>query len=232
MRPMLRRHRAWTLVWLLLVASWLAPPPALAEEDDLDQGKIYAIQDRSYRMNHEFALSFGFMPLDAFYKMFDISFHYVVHFDELWAWEAAHLTVSKYMSIDTGLKDQLNQKWDVQPTDPEEDRIDFILDTNLMIKPLVGKAVLFDDYVIHGETYFLAGVGAEKFETAWYPAIDLGVGLRIYIIDTISFRLEVREYLNFGEGVGSNLIFTLGFAYNAFAEDVKPSRPVDEEGAQ
>ncbi len=230
MRPMLRGHRAWALALLVAVASSLVGPAALAEDDDLDQGKVYAIQERSYRMNHEFMLSFGFMPLDAFYKMFAISGHYVVHFDELWAWEAAHLSFSKYLTIDTGLKDQLNKKWDVQPTDPEENRIDFVLDTNLMIKPLVGKAVLFDDYVIHGESYILAGVGAEKFETAWFPAVNVGLGLRIYIVETISLRLEVREYVNFGEGVGNNLVFTFGFAYNAFAEDVKPSRPVDEEG--
>ena len=67
MRPMLRGHRAWTLVWLVLVVSWLASPMALAEEEDLDQGKVYAIQERAYRMNHEFMLSFGFMPLDAFF---------------------------------------------------------------------------------------------------------------------------------------------------------------------
>jgi len=226
---MLPGHRTWALALLVLVAS-LSLAPLVAAEEDLDQGKVYAIQERAYRMNHEFMLSFGFMPLDAFYKMFAISGHYVVHFDELWAWEAAHLSFSKYLSIDTGLKDQLNERWDVQPTDPEENRIDFVLDTNLMIKPLVGKAVLFDDYVINGESYILVGVGAEKFETAWFPAINVGLGLRIYIVDTISLRLEIREYVNFGEGVGNNLVFTFGFAYNAFAEDMEPIRAVDEEG--
>lgn len=217
MRSDFYRPRSWVLMAVLL-ACLAAPLSALAEED-LDQGRIFSIQDRPYQMNHEFTLSFGFMPLDAFYKMFSISGHYVVHFDELWAWEAVHLSFSKYLSVDTGLKGELDSRWDVQPTDPEEKRIDFTVDTNLMIKPMFGKAVLFDDSVIHTDTYFLVGVGAEKFETAWYPAIDFGVGIRIFIIDTISARLEVREYIHIGEEVGGTLVFGLGFSYNAFAED-------------
>ncbi len=211
------------LVFAALVLACLVLPLGAFAEEDLDQGRIFSIQDRPYHMNHEFTLSFGFMPLDAFYKMFSVNGHYVVHFDELWAWEAVHLSFSKYLSIDTGLKGELDDRWDVQPTDPEEKRIDFTIDTNLMIKPMFGKAVLFDDSVIHSDTYFLVGLGAEKFETAWYPAIDFGVGIRIFIIDTISARLEVREYIHIGEEVGGTLVFGLGFSYNAFAEDNKVS---------
>jgi outer membrane beta-barrel protein len=229
MRPAHRTRRPWALAALVPLVLALAASQVRAEDGDLDQGKVYAIQERAYRMNHEFALSFGFMPLDAFYKMFAVSGHYVVHFDDLWAWEAIHLSFSKYLSADTGLKDELNDKWDVQPTDPEENRIDFTLDTNLMLKPMVGKAVLFDDWVIHGESYFLLGVGAEKFETAWFPAVNVGLGLRIFVIDTISLRIEVREYVHFGEGVGSNLIFSLGFAYNAFAGDLNAKRSTGQE---
>ncbi len=228
MRVALSSCRAWALIVGIPLAL-AAVAPATRADEDLERGKVYAIQERAYRMNHEFTLSFGFMPLDAFYKTFSVSGHYVVHFDDLWAWEAAHLSFSRYLSVDTGLKEELNDRWDAQPTDPEENRIDFILDTNLMLKPMYGKAVLFDDWVIHGETYFVLGVGAEKFKTAWYPAVNAGVGLRVFVIDTISLRVEVREYVHFGEDVGSNLVFGLGFSYNAFADDYRPGRPVDEE---
>ncbi len=224
MRPshLLRRCMCPTLMLLVLFAGVVTP--AYADEDGLDQGKVFAVQPRPYQMNQEFALSFGFLPLDAFYKMFSVSGHYVVHFSDLWAWEALHLSFSKYLDVDTGLKGELADRWDTSPTNPEEDRIDFILDTNLMIKPMVGKAALFDSMVIHNETYFLIGVGALKFETAWYPAVNVGVGIRIFVIDTISVRLEVREYLSLEEGgVGSTLQFGLGFSYNAFAEEARPA---------
>ena len=225
MRPShpLRRWVPPTLVLLVLLMG-LNTSAFAEDEDGLDQGKVFAVQPRPYQMNHEFGLSFGFLPLDAFYKMFSVSGHYVVHFDDLWAWEAVHLSFSKYLDLDTGLKGELADRWDTSPTNPEEDRIDFILDTNLMIKPMVGKAALFDSLVIHNETYFLIGVGAQKFETAWYPAFNVGVGIRIFIIDTISARLEVREYISIEEGgVGSTLHFGLGFSYSAFAEEARPT---------
>jgi len=193
-------------------------------EEGLDQGRVYAIQDRAYRMNHEFGLTLGFLPLDAFYKMFSIGGHYVVHFDEMWAWEAVHLSFSKYLDVDTGLKGELADRWDASPTDPEENRIDFALDTNLMWKPLYGKATLLGDTIVYGETFLLFGVGTEKFETAWYPAINLGVGLRLFLGESISMRLEVREYIHFGDRTGGTLQFALSFCYNAFAEDLlKPA---------
>jgi outer membrane beta-barrel protein len=214
---------AWVALTALLVL--LAPGgAALADTTDegLDQGRVYAIQNRAFRMNHEFALSLGFLPLDAFYKMFTIGGHYVVHFDEVWAWEAVHLNYSKYLDVDTGLRGELASRWDASPTDPEANRIDFTLDTNLMFKPMYGKAVVLGDTIAFGETYLVLGVGTAKFETAWYPAINVGLGFRVYLGETISLRLEVREYIHFGEGgAGGTLQFALAFAYNAFAEDTR-----------
>lgn len=231
MRHVRRTPWLWLMAVLIPLVCLSVAPTVRAEDEQLDQGKVFAIQERAYRMNHEFSLSFGFLPLDAFYKMFSINGHYIVHFDDLWAWEAVHLGFSKYLSVDTGLKGELNDRWDTQPTDPEENRIDFTLDTNLMIKPFYGKAVLFDDVVIFGETYLVFGLGAEKFETAWFPAVNVGIGLRVYLAETVSARLEVREYVHFGEGVGSTLVFALGFSYNAFAEELTHTRPVDEKVA-
>ncbi len=244
MRPARRKRRIQTPVVLVvptvlavlavlsIMALLMAAPAARAADEDLDQGRVYAIQDRAFRMNHEFSLSIGFLPLDAFYKMFSINGHYVVHFDDLWAWEAIHLGFSKYLSVDTGLKGEMNDRWETQPTNPKESLIDFTLDTNLMLKPLYGKIVLFDDVVIFGETYFLLGAAAEKFQTAWFPALNVGVGLRIFLAETISIRLEVREYVHFGESIGGTLVFALGFSYNAFASERRPSGGESGVGAE
>jgi outer membrane beta-barrel protein len=203
---------------LVLATLVLTPVGALALEDDLDQGKVFAIQARSHRMNHEFTLSMAFLPLDAFYKFFAVSGHYVVHFTDMWAWEAIHFSFSKYLDIDTGLKSELSDKWDASATDTP--RIDYFIDTNLMLKPLYGKMTLFDSLVIYMETYFILGIGAEKFETAWFPCGDIGVGMRIFLTDTLSLRFEAREYVFLEEGgIDSTLYFGIGFSYNAFAEE-------------
>jgi outer membrane beta-barrel protein len=207
------------LALLVVLLTTPLAPEALALEEELDQGKVFAIQNRPYRMNHEFSLSMAFLPLDAFFKFFAVSGHYTVHFDDFWAWEAIHFSFSKYMDIDTGLKKELNDRWDASATDTP--RVDYFLDTNLMIKPLFGKMVLFDSLVVYLETYFLLGIGAEKFESgAWFPAGDVGVGMRVFLSNTLSLRIEAREYIYLEDGgVDSTLYFGAAFSYNAFAEE-------------
>ena len=204
------------LLVLAVVVSLPSGAPAL--EDDLDQGKVFAIQARDYRMNHEFSLSMAFLPLDAFYKFFAVSGHYVVHFNDMWAWEAIHFSFSKYLDVDTGLKSYLSDEWDASATDTP--KIDYFIDTNLILKPLYGKMTLFDSLIVYMETYFILGIGAQKFQTAWFPSADVGVGMRIFLSDTLSLRFEVREYVFLEEGgVDSTLYFGIGFSYNAFAEE-------------
>jgi outer membrane beta-barrel protein len=229
MHPSQTRDYAKLLIVLVLAISVSLPSGALALEEDLDQGKVFAIQPRAHRMNHEFTLSTAFLPLDAFYKFFAVSGHYVVHFTDMWAWEAIHFSFSKYLDIDTGLKRELERRWDASATDTP--KIDYFIDTNLMLKPLYGKMTLFDSLVIYMETYFVLGIGAEKFQTAWFPAGDVGVGMRIFLTDTLSLRFEAREYVYLEEGgVDSTLYFGIGFCYNAFAEErqVKESKGVTE----
>lgn len=221
-----RPRRLVALLLALVVSAAALPAAAQSEEDDLDYGNVYAIQPRPFRMNHEFSLSVGFMPLDAFYKFFAVGGHYVLHLDDFWAWEALHFSMSRYLDIDTGLKKQLNEDWDASATDTP--RLHYVLDSSLMLKPLYGKVALLDKYVVYGETYILIGVGAQKFETAWFPALNFGLGLRVFITGTVSMRLEVREYVWFeetgdqgGGGAHSTLYFGLGFSYNGFAEDLQ-----------
>lgn len=213
------RPKAW-LVAFGLVCGTAAANPAPARAEALDQGKVYAIQSRAYEMNHEFAISAAFLPLDAFFKSFAVSGHYVLHFNNLWAWEAIHASFAKYMSIDTGLKKQMMDDWDVSPTDTP--KIDYLLATNLMVKPLYGKMAVLNRKVIFMETYFLIGVGSIRYETAFFPAADVGAGMRIFMTNTISLRAEVRHFVSFGDGVDNVLYFGLSFCYNAFAEE-RPS---------
>jgi outer membrane beta-barrel protein len=89
-----------------------------------------------------------------------------------------------------------------------------------MFKPLYGKMALFDRWVIFSETYLLIGVGAEKFQTAWNPSFDFGIGMRIFLGDTLSLRFEAREYMYISDaGVDSTLYLGIVFCYNAFAEE-------------
>ncbi len=211
-----RKFTSLLLVSCLLVL--MGGPLSADDSGDLSEGRVYAIQDRDFRMSQEFSVGLAFLPLDAFYKYFALSGHYVLHFNDLWAWEAIHVSFSKFMDINTGLEAQMSSDWDVSATDTE--KIDYFIDTNLMIKPMYGKVALFNKWVVYLESYFLLGVGAEKFQTAWFPAVDVGAGMRIFLTNTLSLRFEAREYIYIEEGgVDSTLFLGFGFSYNAFAED-------------
>lgn len=217
------RRRYMLILPLLCGCLWAAgSSPARAAEAEgevLDYGKVYAIQYRAFRMNHEFAVGMTFLPMDAFYKFFAGTFHYVLHFDDLWAWEN-HFSFAKYLDVDTGLTAELNNRWHVSPTDTP--KIDYYIDTNLMLKPLYGKMVLFDRWVIYSESYFLLGIGAIHVTSAFFPAVDVGAGMRVFLSDTISLRFEVRDYVYLEEkGVENALSFGIVFCYNGFAEDRK-----------
>jgi outer membrane beta-barrel protein len=221
--PVDRLKRMGVLV--LLVAGLACSQVAQAQEN-LDYGKVYAIQPRAYRMNQEFSVGLAFLPLDAFYKAFVGSFIYVLHFDDLWAWEN-HFSFAKYLDIDTGLEAELQSKWDASPTDTS--RLDYFFDTNLMLSPLYGKMTLFDKWVINSETYFLMGLGAQHLASSWSPAVDVGLGMRIFLSNTISLRFEVRDYVLISEGgVDNSLYMGVGFCYNAFASDRKV-KPEEED---
>jgi outer membrane beta-barrel protein len=194
--------------------------------EDLEYGNVYAIQKRTYAMKQEFSLSVAFLPLDAFYKYFGIAGHYVLHFNNLWAWEAVHFTFTEYLDIDTGLKSSLN-KWSATPT--RTPILDMMLDSNLMIKPLYGKIALINNFVVYAETYFLAGVGAQKYKTAWFPDFDIGIGMRVFLNNKFSLRVEAREYMYIeNKSVSSTIYLGVSFCYNAFAdeEQTKKAEPV------
>ena len=225
MHPSHKRSGSYPKILIALVASVLTMAPRLAgaQDEDLDQGKVFAIQERNFRMNHEFALSTSFLPLDAFYKFVAIGGHYTVHFDDFWAWEAIHFSFTKYLDIDTGLKKEMIDNWKASPTDTH--RIDYYLDTNLMLKPFYGKMALFDDTIVHMETYILLGLGTLRSEAPVpFPvSINVGVGMRIFLSDTISLRFEAREYTVFfieSGAIEHILSLGVGFSYNAFAEEV------------
>ena len=93
---------------LVPVAVLALAGTAMAEEIE-EGGQLYAVQDRKYVSQHEFSLSLGMSPLDAFYKGYTGTFAYTFHFDDLWAWEILSGTYA--IDVDTGLKKKLETEW-------------------------------------------------------------------------------------------------------------------------
>lgn len=145
-------HRVVAVFIALSVAG-----PAFAQYDDeVAGGSAVVIQNRRFKMAHEFTLEGGTVPLDAFVKGVTLSGRYTLHFDDFHAWEIAGGTYS--FNIDAGLKQQLIDRFGVQPQSFAT--LLFTVDSNYVMKPFYGKLALFNRTLLYAELFAVAGVTA------------------------------------------------------------------------
>lgn len=65
---------------------------------------------------------------------------------------------------------------------------------NLQLSPIYGKMSIFSEWIIHYDTFFLAGAGAAVDSAFWYvhPQIHFGAGQRIFLLDWLVLRFDLR----------------------------------------
>lgn len=197
----------------VLLATVLWATPAVAQEDDdLEAGRIIAVDMRPYRLVHEFAVSAGVLPLDALYTGFSLGGSYTLHFSDIWAWEAIDFHYSA--NVDTGLDVTLAERWSVAPTSNPE--VQYLAATHAIVSPLFGKLALFNSSINYLETYFSLGGGVARFSDGFRPQVSFGPGFRLFIGQRVSARLDIRSSLvpDIPSGVDHVLKITLGVAFN------------------
>lgn len=194
----IRRAEPRVLFAALALALSLSPAARAEYDDEEVGGYAVVIQNRQFDMGHEFTLSVGILPLDAFYKGVTGTFRYTLHFDEFQAWEIAGGTYS--LNIETGLRQQLRDNFAVQPDAKGLEQLDGFVESNYVLKPIYGKLSLFNRALVYNEIFLVAG-----FATAIYRGQDLlflpgpgyGGGIRFFIADWLSLRLDMRHYVLF-----------------------------------
>lgn len=215
-----------------LVLGLALPGGASAQDDELDSGRVIAVEDRPYRMAHEFSAFAGILPLDAVYTGYSLGGSYTLHFDELWAWEAIDFHYSA--NVDSGLDKTLAERWSVAPTGTE--RIQYLATSHLIVSPLFGKLALFNSAILYAETYLAVGGGITHFDDGFRPALSAGPGVRLYFGPRVSARLDVRSALvpDIPSGLEHVLRVTLGVSFNfgAVARGAQghPGEPPGQDG--
>ncbi|MEO1171471.1 MAG: outer membrane beta-barrel domain-containing protein [Myxococcota bacterium] len=213
MRPLI-------IAYLVAASVLLAPGSARAElELDIDEPRVFSIQERPYRLGHEFTLGVGLLPLDAFYIGTVASGSYTYHFSDFWAWEMIHANFS--LNTGTGLEEELLEDFGVQPVRGGGDRIRVFATSALVIKPFFGKIALFNDQMIYAESEFMFGGGpmelALEDDGTFYFAGLIGGAVRFWTNDVFSVRFEIRDYLIFREWVPDNaLMLGVTASFNFF----------------
>ena len=172
-----------------------AAQSARAQYDDEEGGgTAVVIQNRKFKMAHEFTLEGGTLPLDAFFKGVTLSGRYTLHFDDFSAWEIAGGTYS--FNLDTGLKDQLINNFGVQaealPT------LLLVVDSNYIMKPFYGKLALFNRTLLYAELFLAAGATVTYWsDGSFRPGPDFGAGMRFFVTEWFSVRADIRHAVVF-----------------------------------
>ncbi len=87
------------------------------------------------------------------------------------------------------------------------------------VKPLFGKLALRNHTLVHGETYFMLGLGPHlrvaknpgggDGRSEWLPAANVGIGFRFWSSESFSMRFAVRDYLIFANWVPENSLLLM-----------------------
>jgi len=168
---------------------------------------VFSIQKRPFRLGHEFQLGIGVLPLDAFYVGAVIGASYTYHISDFWSWEIASGNYS--LDFGTGLKDRLLQEFSVEPVRGGGEQIKVFGTTSLVVKPLFGKLSIFNTQTVYSETFFALGIGPLLKGETWRPTVGIGGGMRFWVNQAISIRLDIRDYLIFTTFVPENTLFIM-----------------------
>ncbi|HEX7599638.1 MAG TPA: outer membrane beta-barrel domain-containing protein [Polyangia bacterium] len=166
--------------------------------DDLDEEQVatYAVQSRLFRLGGELAVDGGILPINAFSKGLTVGGAFTYHFSNSWAWEIINANYV-YKQLDTGLKTELLENFNVQPTDISS--IDLMLSSSLVLKPFYGKLALFNRRVIHMELSIPIGVVMGRYTNpqAYLPGPTSGLLFHVFLSPHTSVRVDVRENVLF-----------------------------------
>lgn len=171
-------------------ALWLLPAAALAQYEQIENpGSVSAVQERAFRMSHELDVGLGVLPLDAFYKGVGAQVSYTYHFTDSFAWQVARGTYS--YDLDTGLRQQLERDFGVQPTVFEQ--VEWMAGSDLVWAPFYGKVAVMNSSVLHFAGFLSVGGTVMKMNVGFRPAVALGAGARLFQSRWISFRLDAMD---------------------------------------
>lgn len=222
------RHRRWCsralALALCLAPSAVGVRAASAKERVLweETDKLPAVQNRRYRVEHEFAAAVGTLPADPYTKGLTLSGSYGWHLNDLWAIEARGHWV---MNFNSALRDKLEGNFG---TDADRfDKIQFFGQLGGLFKPLYGKLAFLNDDQVYGEVFLSLHAVVGRMNGGGGSADDPvgrgqrlafgaspGFGVRGFLSEHWSLRLDINWLVLFAETGESHLplLLTLSLA--------------------
>ncbi|MDF1562008.1 MAG: outer membrane beta-barrel domain-containing protein [Deltaproteobacteria bacterium] len=176
------------LLAAVAVAVVLLPGVSARADGPASGLSTLAVQNRTHNHRHEFGLQVGVLPMDAFTKGITAGASYSFHFSELIGWEVVQAAYS--FGVDTHLVKDL-EALDVRPTPFE--RVEWYATSNFLFKPLYWKGAALNKSLMYGEMYLSAGGGLGRLTRSFRPVAEVGIGVRLYASELLSFRIDIRD---------------------------------------
>jgi outer membrane beta-barrel protein len=187
----------------------LAATPVAAQdvEDDaiLQEAPNVVIQNRRFNLGTELALTTGVLPLDPFYRSLHAGGRMALHLDQHSAIEVGGLYA---FNVTTSLRDQLRDNFAIDDSFPGVERPVFMVDGAYVSKPFYGKLSLFNRSLLYNELYLTFGGAAavyQRVEPIPFFGPGVGGGVRVFLNEYFSLRLDLRHFVMFGTAFNPDL---------------------------
>jgi outer membrane beta-barrel protein len=158
------------------------------------QDRIKAVSRKQFIKRGRFELApFGGMTTnDAFFRSWSVGLRADYHFNDAFALELGGAGVLVQEKLDA--VDQLRKLSHEVNNDA---RLLGYADLGVTFSPVYGKLALLSDYIVQFDGFIIAGVGATfDSNTAFaHPAMDVGVGARIFLSRWFVVRTDVKDYI-------------------------------------
>lgn len=192
------------LLTLFTGVAYAEPRESSLEETD----HLPNVQNRKYRLEHEFSVHAGMLPVDAFYKGYILGGSYGWHLNDLWA---IQLQGNYLLNVVTSLREKLENNFGEPPQKFAE--IKMYGTAGALFKPFYGKFSFFNDQQVYGELYFSAlgvvarmegGKATEEEPSGKGPRMAFGgapgFGLRGFLNEYFSVRFDFHTMILFSAG--------------------------------
>ena len=186
---------------------------------DSTKPEVTIVQERLFDRKNEIGFSIGHLPDDNFYEVFPVSFNYIHHFSENYAWEV--IRASYMLNNERDIKRDLEENFGVTPSTFDEITSHF--ETSFMIKPSYGKDSVWNRHVVNNETYVSFGTGIATYkkklsygdsEQESALTLSAGVGRKYFINKSFNISLDLKDIFIFKENsVESSIYLGVGFNY-------------------
>ena len=203
-----------------------APPPDDSAKSALDEGIDLTLQDRIKAVHRKVFLKEGRFELqpavaattnDPFFRTWSIAARGSYHLNDAFSLELGGAYVPPFFIEELPPLDFLREQASLINADA---KLLGIVDAGITFSPVYGKIAILSDAIIHFDAFVAAG-GGVVFDTNAdfaHPTMDVGAGLRVFLLRWLVVRADLRDYVYPQDRSGIStlqnlLVFSLGVGF-------------------